>query len=345
MEDFENQNDCEVLEDSPETNLSMEEPSDIYKVEFWDEDEEEPTGYKIKGKFLFGKAVEMLKLRLKKSKISKKIGDHKYYVTDVRTTKHGSEIDIEVEDNEKGGACVKIFGPNKKNEYTVVINKMKKFSQKYVKIVATEIILKIIDQFILTIQKESSQQSKRTEFNFVCTDCGKRFVSDRNLKIHTAKSHIQDKGKKILKRKQIYGSKAKESQTDLISKKINNKLKSTNKKSRDESPMDVDIVIGGENPTVQGHDGEILQIDIVQIIKELANLRKPNELNETVMGNLIKKVDILEQTIENFTQKDFKNGETKDMPNIGASEKSDDEGDWNCVKYSNRMRSGDFQNI
>ena len=52
------------------------------------------------------------------------------------------------------------------------------------------------------------------------------------------------------------------------------------------------------------------------------------------MGNLIKKVDILEQTIENCTQKDFKNGETKDMPNIGASEKSDDEGDWNCVKCS-----------
>ena len=120
----------------------------MYKVEFWEEDEVDPTGYKIKGKFLFGKAVEMLKLRLKKSKISKKIEDHKFVVTDVRKNKHGSEVDIEVEDKEKGGACVKIFGPNKKNEYTIVINKMKKFHKKFVKIVATEIIIPLIDQFL-----------------------------------------------------------------------------------------------------------------------------------------------------------------------------------------------------
>ena len=93
-----------------EENLSTEDSSDIYRVESWEEGEEEPTGYKIKGKFLFGKSVEMLKLRLKKSKVSKKILDHKFFVTDVRKTKHGTEVDIEIDDEEKGGACVKIFG-------------------------------------------------------------------------------------------------------------------------------------------------------------------------------------------------------------------------------------------
>ena len=102
---------CEIegFEDSVEEQDSIEEENEEYKVDFWEEGETEPTGYKIRGKFTFGKSVEMMKLRLKKSKIAKKIQNHKYFVTDVRTIKHGTEVDIEVENDEKGGACVKIF--------------------------------------------------------------------------------------------------------------------------------------------------------------------------------------------------------------------------------------------
>ena len=104
--------EIEVESDSYEEDKTFEESSDDYKVEFWEEGETEPTGYKIKGKFIFGKSVEMMKLRLKKSKIAKKIENHKYFVTDVRSIKHGTEVNMEVDSDEKGGACIKIFGPN-----------------------------------------------------------------------------------------------------------------------------------------------------------------------------------------------------------------------------------------
>ena len=96
-----------------EEDLSFDESKDMYKVDSWPDDEDEPTGYKIRGKFLFWKAVEMMKLGLKKSKVSKKIHDYEFLVTDVRMIKHWTEADIDIVKNGKGGACVKFFGPNK----------------------------------------------------------------------------------------------------------------------------------------------------------------------------------------------------------------------------------------
>ena len=74
-----------------------------------------------------------MKVRLKKSKIPKKINNIDYVVTESRKIKHGSEVEVELLGNEKGGACIKFFGPNKKKEYTVVVNELKKFEEKFVK--------------------------------------------------------------------------------------------------------------------------------------------------------------------------------------------------------------------
>ena len=101
MEESQTTNESELLDQTTEDNQLMEKPNEAYKVESWEEGEEDPTGYKIKGKSLFGKFVEMLRTRSKKPKFIKKIKDHRYCVTDVRTIKHGSELDIKIEHEEK----------------------------------------------------------------------------------------------------------------------------------------------------------------------------------------------------------------------------------------------------
>ena len=305
MENIVNDPESEVMEETMEDNLSMEDSSDMYKVEYWEEGEEEPTGYKIKGKFLFGKSVEMLKLRLKKSKFSKKIQDQKYFVTDVRNTKHGSEVDIEIDDKEKGGACVKIFGPNKKKEYTIVINKMRKFPQKFVKVVATEIIIPTLDNFLISIQKEGQNESSKSPMEFCCVDCGKRFVSDRNLKIHTAKAHLQDKREDIMKRKQASVVKEYNSLNPPSNKKSRNAHQSKLQTENKEIPMELDIVVGGGNSNVKEQEGENLHIDIVHIVREIVELKKVNEENQVVIKNLANKVELLECKIKTLTNQEY----------------------------------------
>ena len=93
---------------------------------------------------------------LKKSKVSKKIHDHEYIVTGVRKIKHGTEVDLDILKDEKGGACVKFFGPKKKHKYTVVINKMKKYPQINVKIIATKVIIPLLDTYISKIKREDT---------------------------------------------------------------------------------------------------------------------------------------------------------------------------------------------
>ena len=287
--------DSEVSDDSFDGNNSFEDSSDEYRVEFWEEGEEEPTGYKIKGKYIFGKSVEMMKIRLKKSKLAKKVKDQKYFVTDVRNIKHGTEIDVEIDDEEKGGACVKFFGPNKKNEYTIVVNKMKKYPQKFVKFVTKKVIIPMVDSYIMSIQNEGSKKSTNSTMEFCCTDCGKRFVSDRNLKTHKMKMHEKVETEGVQKRKQLSVLNGKHS--SVSNKKTKKSANSNSSSNPQEIPMDLDIVIGGPNSNVQGQEGENLQIDIVKLFKEISDLKKSQMENHTVIKNLKTKVDLLEAEI------------------------------------------------
>ena len=300
MEINKENSDVDLSDDSFAENESFEVPSEEYKVEFWEEGEEEPTGYKIKGKYILGKSVEMMKLRLKKSKIAKKIKNQKYYVTDVRNIKHGTEVDIEIDDEEKGGACIKVFGPSKKNVYTIVVNKMKKFPQKFVKLVTTEVIIPLVDSFIMSIKKEGPNKITNSTIEFCCADCGKRFVSDRNLKTHTMKMHDKDKNELVQKGKQSTVFNGKHSSVSTI-KKRQMKVVNSNKSSEPkESPMEVDLVIGGPNSNVEVQESENLHIDMVKMFKEISDLRKRNEDNHLVIQNLINKVDLLEKEINNL---------------------------------------------
>ena len=304
MEVIEENSDFEVQTDYSEEEESIEELSDDYKVEYWEEGETEPTGYKIKGKFIFGKAVEMLKLRLKKSKIAKKIEDKKYFVTDVRNIKHGTEVDIELERDEKGGACIKIFGPNKKNEYTLVVNKTKKFPQKFVKFVATEVIIPLVDSFISSIQNEVPKKSTNSSMEFCCVDCGKRFISERNLKIHVGKMHEKDDQKPIPKSKQMSVLKGKNTSRVTNNKKQKSSSNLEAERDQQEVPMELDIVVSGSNPNVHRQEGENLQIDISRMFKEISDLKKSNEQNHLVIKNLVDKVESLEKQINKLQNKD-----------------------------------------
>ena len=153
---------------------------------------------------------------------------------------------------------------------------MRKFPQKFVKIVATEIIIPTLDNFILSIQREGNKESVKRPMDFCCVDCGKRFVSDRNLKIHTAKAHIQDEREDIIKRKQASVIKEYNSLNPPISKKSRNANQSMLHSNNKEVLMELDIVVEGKDSNVTEKEGENLQIDIVHIIKEIVDLKKVN---------------------------------------------------------------------
>ena len=234
MESIQNKKQSENLEETFEEDLAMDESNESYKVESWPEGEEDPVGFKMRGKFVFGKTVEVLKLRLKKSKIAKKFQDIEYLVTDVRKVKHGTEVDLEISKKEKGGACIKFFGPNKKNEYTVVVNKMKKYPQKYVKMVATKLIIPMIDTCI------SSMNIEVADLNFCCTECGKTFVSDKNLKIHKARMHMTVSDKKELKIKRKNMSTLKQNKSTTMDNMQS--LYNYTCKSCDFKTVDIDLI-------------------------------------------------------------------------------------------------------
>ena len=85
----------------------------------------------------------------------------------------------------------------------IVINKLKKFEEKFVKIVTMDLVLPIIDSIILSIKKGDMEQSLKTDQqeSNICKTCGKRFANERTLKIHSERMHLKDQTK--LKRKDL----------------------------------------------------------------------------------------------------------------------------------------------
>ena len=102
----------QVMSDSDEDE---EECADNdYEMTSWNGNADEPAGFRFKGKTKFPKAVEFIKLKLKRSKTEKEINGLKYRVLSMREIDHGKEYDVEdTRDNDNGIASVKIFGPNK----------------------------------------------------------------------------------------------------------------------------------------------------------------------------------------------------------------------------------------
>ena len=156
---------------------------------FYSFPDEEPTSVRFKGKkAVFIKSVETLKDLLKKGKGSN-VNNVSFNVLDVRMMAHGIEYDIQSSKNkDKGVSVLKIYGPKNKKGCTVMICKSREYENKFVSILAIDIIKHLLDNF------ETTDGWKNTlEFFTVkkpaCQMCKKSFCNEKNLQTHMKKYH------------------------------------------------------------------------------------------------------------------------------------------------------------
>ena len=155
--------------------------------------DEEPTSVRFKGKkVVFVKSVETLKALLKKGEGSC-VNNVSFNVLDVRTMAHGIEYDIlSVRDKDKGISVLKIYGPKNKKGCTVMICKSREHDNKFVSILAVDVIKHLFDRFEAT-----DGWKNLLEFSTVkkpsCQICKKSFCNEKNLKTHIKKYHTTEK--------------------------------------------------------------------------------------------------------------------------------------------------------
>ena len=108
------------------------------------------------------------------------------------------ELDVEViKDNMKGSAGIKIFGPNSRKGYTVMVNKAKKSEKVFAKVLALDVIKPLIDKSLnlldwndlLKNTTENEGDELRQVLKLSCNLCDKLTVTSRSLKIHMKNAH------------------------------------------------------------------------------------------------------------------------------------------------------------
>ena len=177
-----------------------EEQINVYKESFWPAKPEEPKGFTFKGKSkMMTYAMEKTRSYLKKG-IEKEVNNKmKFKILDSRKVGGSTQVTVEISENENRGiGIVDFWGPNKKKECTVLVKKSKEYEDKYVKIVAKEIIQPLLDCFISGRVSESifiSHSSKASLTNELCEVCEKTFASKKYLKVHISKIHTKTKNK------------------------------------------------------------------------------------------------------------------------------------------------------
>ena len=136
---------------------------------------------------MMGYFTEKAKNALKKGS-DNEIGNIKFKVLDSKKIGGSTQITVEVADNEgRGISIVDFWGPNKRKECTVMIKKTKDHEERYVKILAKQIIQPILDCLISGrgLEKLFKEQKKNTsERKHSCDICLKSFSSKRYLKVH-----------------------------------------------------------------------------------------------------------------------------------------------------------------
>ena len=163
-----------------------------YSENFWPKDEE-PHGFSYKSKKkAFGKALDNLKLMLKKG-TRKDLNKIQITVLDCRKEKSKtSEVDIEiVKSNERGIATLKFYGPNAKKVRTILISKSKNHDAKYVSIAALEIVKPLLEKFLSGEgwNKVLANSSSTDARSIKCTTCEKIFNCEITLKRHQQNCH------------------------------------------------------------------------------------------------------------------------------------------------------------
>ena len=103
------------------------------------------------------------------------------------------KLQIEVKkEKERGVAILILFGPNKRNVATVMINKWKKNDIKFVETLAIDVIKQLLDRFdsedgwlkVIKVIQNIENQKKKQHF---CHVCNNGFATEKDVKVHIEK--------------------------------------------------------------------------------------------------------------------------------------------------------------
>lgn len=194
-DDYDDVSSNESLSDTDEKVSEYEENS-------WsNEPEDEPIGFSFKSKKrLFTKAFDNIKTHFKKGR-KQNINSVGFKVLNSRNIPHGKEIEMEItKENEKGIALLKMFGPNRKKQCTIVVNNSQKSYSTFASVLAGDIIKPLLDSFISgegwikvfnspKTQIPKEQNSKDYKQKHACKECTKKFAYEKALKNHIEKVH------------------------------------------------------------------------------------------------------------------------------------------------------------
>jgi hypothetical protein len=167
-------------------NHDRNEAPSQYKEKKWGKTEDGEyiiDGFAFRGKQSFNKVVEEFKKFFKKG-IEHDIDGTKIKALDAREKGNGLEIDIEMTGKDgRGVAILKLYGPSKRKENVVMVNKSKQSDAKYVLKLA-ENIIKPWMKIILNppLKKSVSIKGKRTTL-LKCPHCDVTSHSSPGMKL------------------------------------------------------------------------------------------------------------------------------------------------------------------
>ena len=169
-----------------------------YKEKKWGREEGSgyiTDGYTFRGKGLFSKAWEGLKVMMKKG-VQNEIGTIKFKALDVRKKGTGIEVDVEiVENGNRGVAVLKLFGLNSKKENVIMVNKSKESDNNQVIILGQKIVKPLIKKLAgekrgtLSDSADSKTINDTKTEELKCKFCDKTSFSSPGLKGHVTKMH------------------------------------------------------------------------------------------------------------------------------------------------------------
>ena len=180
-------------------NHDRDEAPSQYKEKKWGKTEDGQyiiDGYAFRGRQSFTKVVEGMKKFFKKG-IEHDMDGIKTKALDAREKRNGLEIDIEMTDKDgRGVAVLKLYGPSKRKENVVMVNKSKQSDSKYVLKLAENIIKPWMKKILKNeeetspMKKSVSRKGKRVIL-LKCPYCDVTSYSSPGLKGHITKKHTQ----------------------------------------------------------------------------------------------------------------------------------------------------------
>ena len=184
-------------------------------------------GYTFRGKRIFKKAYEGIKVFMKKGAM-KEVNKIKITVLDVRKNGGADDIEIELIENiSRGKALIKLYGPNSNNENVIMVSKSKQSEYKYVKILAEKVLKPLIRDFIAENIEfdENEEETEETEKPndtvkkpevLECPFCDKTSYSSPGLKCHITKMHKDIEKDKELKQNEVKAENSDEKIENLL---------------------------------------------------------------------------------------------------------------------------------